>query len=673
MLRNLILSIIIFGFINSVTAEISVKSFRKLETDLDARVNEPQKDQNGDWCAIIKVVTSQTGFYFDGGQLAITKTVPKHGEIWLYVPWGLKRLTISHDKLGILRDYALPLQTEKATVYELVLISGKVETIVTEEIASQWLLIHAEPEKAMIYIDNQFVKTGEYQAKLKSGKYDYRVEMPLYHTEAGKLEITDAKKELFVNLKPAYGNITVTSTPESGATVLIDGKEQTKTTPCQSENLASGEHTVQVIKEMYQPAYQKITVSDAKVTAVNFTMQPNFAELTITAPEANIYVNNQQKATGTWKGRVSAGVYSIEARRDKYRTAKQDIDLTMGDVKSINLQPSPIFGSLDIMTTPAGATITINGKDYGTTPNTVNKLLIGDYKVQLTKSGYTTVNKAISVTDGKNSELVETLSNGKFVTINSTPNGVNLYIDGDFIGITPFTGNLTFGNHALRIESNGKKSEKKITISQIGEETNFSLNFGTLQITDIDGNIYHSIKIGEQTWMVENLRTTHYRNGDLIPNETDNRKWSTLTTGAYCDYENNNSNSNEYGKLYNWYAVNDNRNIAPEGWHIPSDDEWTKLTDFLGGEIVAAKKLKDINWKSQDISTINKKEFSALPGGYRGNNGDFNYLNIAGSWWTASKANDYSACCRHMDYASTSVNSSQYLKIFGFSVRCIKD
>jgi len=676
-MKKILTILFLFAIIGNLLAEISVKSFRKLDNDLDARVNYSEKDQNGDVCAIIKVVTTQTGFTFDGGQLGIVKTVQKPSEIWVYVPYGLTRLSIFHPQLGQLRDYMIPELVEKATVYELVLISGKVETIVTEEINSQWLLIHAEPEKAMIYINDQFVKTGEYQAKLKPGIYDYRVEMPLYHTEAGKIEITDTKKELTVNLKPAYGNIAITTTPESEATVLIDGKEQTKTTPCQSENLASGEHTVQVIKEMYQPAYQKVTITDKKITSVNVTLQPNFAELTVTAPEATIYVNNQQKTIGTWNGRLPAGVYSIEARREKYRSAKQDIELTIGDNKKVDLQPTPIYGSLDIMTSPAGAIISIDGKEYGTTPNTLNKLLIGDYMVQLSKAGYATVNKTVTIVDGKSTELNDRLTNGLAVTINSTPTGATLYIDGNANGTTPYTGSLTFGNHILRIESNGKKAEKTVNIVLTGGETNFNLSFGTKTITDIDGNVYHTIKIGTQTWMVENLKVTRYRNGEPIPNITNNTSWTDLDTGASCDYLNMPSNSETYGKLYNWYAVNDSRKIAPAGWHVPTDAEWTILMDYLGSKSIAGAKLKETgtkHWTNPNTAATNESGFSALPGGDRGIiNGTFYYLGSFGYWWSSTEISLKHAWYRGMSYNYGNVFRSSTNEQDGFSVRCVRD
>jgi formylglycine-generating enzyme required for sulfatase activity len=463
---------------SAAQAQLSVKYFRMLENDLDARVNFPVKDQNGDIAALIKVVTTQKGFTFDGGMTGIVKTIEKPSEIWVYVPWGIKRISIFHPQLGQLRDYMISMSVEKATVYELVLISGRVTTFVEETIESQWLVITPEPTNALVYLNDEFVKTGEYMAKLKPGAYNYRVELPLYHTEAGKIEIGNEKKTVAVKLKPAFGYIKISSQPESGAQVFVNGKLTTGTTPLTTEPIASGEHTVQVVKEMYQPTVQKVRVTDGQTTPLNVTLQPNFAELTINAPSgASIVLNNQQKGTGSWIGRLSAGIYSIEARLEKHRAAKQDIELTTGDKRTIELQPTPIYGSLDVVSSPSGATIKIDGKDYGTTPNTISRMLIGEYTVQLTRAGYTTVDKKIVVTEGTSAMISETLVNGREVTINSTPSGVNLFVDGNAMGITPYTGNLTFGSHELKIESEGKIAERNVEIPQSGGETNFTLAF----------------------------------------------------------------------------------------------------------------------------------------------------------------------------------------------------
>lgn len=199
-------------------------------------------------------------------------------------------------------------------------------------------------------------------------------------------------------------------------------------------------------------------------------------------------------------------------------------------------------------------------------------------------------------------------------------------------------------------------------------------------VTDVDGNVYKTITIGTQTWMAENLKTTHYRDGSLIANVTDSAAWAGLVTGGYCDYANDPVNGINYGHLYNGYAVSNTSSIAPTGWHVPSDTEWTTLSEFLGGVDVAGGRLKDaksdaFSWKSPNVGATNEIGFSALPGGYRHNRGNFYQKNDYGHWWSSSAiATTNNAMSRGLIY-----NTGNLLKYFGFdkgngfSVRCVKD
>lgn len=462
---------------------ISVKSFVKVEKDLTALVDAPKIDQNGDKCAIIKVETTQTGFEWEPDRLGIMAAIPKTGEYWLYIPYGAKRITIKHPRLGILRDYMYPLPIEKATVYVMKLTTGKVITTVEETIESQWLAITPEPADASVYINDVFVKAGMYQTKLKPGSYTYRIEAPLYHTEAGKFEITDKKKELNVKLMPAFGEITVSTEPEQDAKVIVDGRLQIKTTPCKTEPLTSGEHKIQVVKEMYQPVTQKVLVTEGQTTPLNIVMAPNFAEINIfTNDKATIYINSQLRDTTSWVGRLSPGIYSLEAQLDNHRTAKQDIEVVAGEKRNIILQPEPIYGSLDLLTTPTGATIKIDTVAYQTTPNTIQKLLIGSHIVKLQKPGYASTIDTVTITEGKTTELNVKLKETHRVSISSYPFNLDLYIDGLLIGKTPQKANLTYGSHVIRIEKNGKKAEKNISVTKQGDVNTFILSLKSSEL-----------------------------------------------------------------------------------------------------------------------------------------------------------------------------------------------
>lgn len=206
---------------------------------------------------------------------------------------------------------------------------------------------------------------------------------------------------------------------------------------------------------------------------------------------------------------------------------------------------------------------------------------------------------------------------------------------------------------------------------------NTTKTYGTM--TDQNGNTYKTITIGTQTWMAENLRVTKYRNGDPIPNVTDNTAWATLTTGAYCSYGNtaNKDDIASYGRLYNWYAASDSRNIAPLGWHVPTDAEWTTLTTYLSGATVAGGKMKEAgttHWTSPNTSATNESGFTALPSGYRGtNDGTFNYLGNYGNWWSSTAYGAANAWFRFMDYFTAYCCRDDYLKQNGFAVRLVKD
>ena len=199
--------------------------------------------------------------------------------------------------------------------------------------------------------------------------------------------------------------------------------------------------------------------------------------------------------------------------------------------------------------------------------------------------------------------------------------------------------------------------------------------YGTM--TDQQGNVYKTIVIGTQEWMAENLKVSHYRNGNPIPLITNSSIWAQLNTGATCWYNNDSVTYNcPYGKLYNWYAVADQRNVCPTGWHVPSDTEWTTLTTFLGGELVAGGKMKSTGtqyWTSPNSDADNSSGFSGLPGGLRYFAGALDDIGYNGYWWSSSQFNGNSAWYRGLYYGLSTVGRTNFNKLSGFSVRCLKD
>ena len=194
-----------------------------------------------------------------------------------------------------------------------------------------------------------------------------------------------------------------------------------------------------------------------------------------------------------------------------------------------------------------------------------------------------------------------------------------------------------------------------------------------------DGYTYTSIVLGNgQEWMAENLRTTAYSNGDLIPNVTDDTQWLSLTTGAWSHHGNDSQSENPYGKLYNWYTVADPRSVCPTGWHAPTDAEFTFLTDYLGGETVAGGKMKSTGtqyWVSPNTDATNESGFSFLPGGVRTVNSyeQFYDMGNAGWLWSSSESNTNFGWVRELTSPQSSAGRGETTKQHGYSVRCLRD
>jgi uncharacterized protein (TIGR02145 family) len=204
----------------------------------------------------------------------------------------------------------------------------------------------------------------------------------------------------------------------------------------------------------------------------------------------------------------------------------------------------------------------------------------------------------------------------------------------------------------------------------------FLISCGEENVTTPTDNDNETVTICNQIWMTKNLDVDRYRNGDIIPQVTDSSVWNHLTTGAWCYYNNDPAMGEIYGKLYNWFAVNDPRGLAPTGWHVASDAEWTILTNCLGGKDIAGGKMKEtgtIHWKNENKGATNSSDFSALPGGCRGLTGSFYFISHFGFWWSATEYVDTYSWIWCLGSSYTYLSRDFDYKVNGFSVRCIKD
>ena len=336
-MRKILLLLFAFGLIPSFAQNISVSSFKSLDTDLTANTaGTMEKDQNGEAAALIKVVTTQTGFTFDGGALGIVKTKQTPGEVWVYIPRGSKKITIKHPQLGVLRDYFFPIAIESARTYEMVLIAGEVQTVVKQARTSQYVVFQLMPPDAVVELDGELLKTegGVASKMMKFGTYNYRVQAPNYLLEAGSVTVDDPnnKKVVNISLKPNFAKVTINV--DNNAEIWVNGEK--KGEGSWSGNLGAGTYELEAKKE----GHRSTTITQDFIV----TAEPQIVKLQT---------------------------------------------------------PTPIYGEADINSSPGMADIFIDGKKVGQTPLLLSDLLVGLHTISIIKEGYESENKTITIKEGE--------------------------------------------------------------------------------------------------------------------------------------------------------------------------------------------------------------------------------------------------------------------------------
>lgn len=420
-MRRLFTLIHIFLFIPAILLgqELSVQSFYLADKDLTANTPGTMvKDQNGEVCALIKVETTQKGFTFDVGVLGVTSIVEQPAEIWVYVPFGIRKITLQHPQLGLIRDYPIPVTVEKGRTYIMKLTSGTVKTIVEQSFSKQFLCIELNPKDAILEINGKIkpVHNGVYEELLPFGRYQYKAYCQNYHETTGLVEISDRENthNIKVNLKAAHGNLSVTNLSQNeiaGATVYIDDK-QVGVIPINDLKISSGSHSIRIIKDLYEAYNDKFIISDEEKKVISPILQPDFAEVTLeTSKDADIYINGIYRSKHKWTGKLGLGSYIFESRQPGHVANKISHDIVRSDNNRTFIieGPTPIYGSLIVSSTPSKAKVYINGTYVGETPKYLPQYIIGDYSVSVELDGYIKKTEKVSITEGNESSLVFSL------------------------------------------------------------------------------------------------------------------------------------------------------------------------------------------------------------------------------------------------------------------------
>lgn len=457
----------------SYSQSMSVASFTQDEKDLTANIAGTMKlDLNGEKCALIKIETTQHNFTFDVGSIGITEVVNQNaehpGEIWLYVPHGVKSISIQHPLLGIIRDYDFGLRVKKGKTYILKLTTDQVNTLVVDYSNSQYLVMDVSPKNADVYFNGIPFKPNEagiLEIPLSFGTHNYRVTAPDYHPVEGQIDINDKenKQSLAIRLKQAFGYVSIKSPSKEfeGADVFIDDVSIGKV-PINKFPLRSGIHKVSISKELYKSYSESFAVADSSFVSITPVFEPNFANVTITtAEEAQIFDNGNLLGEGKWQGRLEAGAHTIEVKKVSHRTVSKNISFVSGEKRMISIEaPMPIYGSVEITSSPSGADVYMDGSKIGTTPFINSRILVGEHKIELRMKGYKTESDIVIIDEDKiyrqNKELVD------FCAAQINANVLaDVYIDGIKVGRTPYNLHLEAGTYSVNLKSRGYSSYYK--------------------------------------------------------------------------------------------------------------------------------------------------------------------------------------------------------------------
>ena len=467
-----IVSLLMCMLVQDIQAQMEVTLFRLLEKDMTANTHATMmKDRNGEVSALIKVVTKEQGFIFDGGMVGIVKTKQEAGEIWVYVPHGIKRLSIRHPQFGVLRDYYFPIAVENARTYEMILKTSSTST----DNRKGWLNLTYSPTNATVFIDEVESPTmgnGNLPIVLNYGQHSYQISAEGYETHEDIIFIDSTKVNLQVNLLEMP--LLTLVAPNGDDAIYLNGSFQG--TGRWTGRVSSGDYEAEVRREGFQPQPQSfVLVAGENQTVELESPIPLKANLTVRSPleGAQIFLNGTLMGTTEWTGELDAATYTVELRMEGYSTVRETITLAAGQELTAELEaPISLKANLTVRSPLEGAQIYLNGTLMGVTEWT-GELDAATYTVELRMEDYSTVSETVTLAQREERTLTMDAPTPLFgsLVVNSDPTDCNIYLDDELIENTAEAfRRIAVGNHRLLLTREGYESVELEVIIEGGRQ-----------------------------------------------------------------------------------------------------------------------------------------------------------------------------------------------------------
>lgn len=446
--------------------KIAVSDFALAPKDLTAiQQGTMLADQNGEKCAIIKVKTTEKGFTFDIGSLAVQKVDYNHtAEIWVYVPHGAKKITIAHPQLGEV-SYDFPIPIERGKTYIMKLTTNTVVTSVFDEKHSGRLILNISPKNATVGLDGRVesISNGVIDENVFYGTHRYVISADRYHTLDDTVTIRSEKTVRNVRLKQAWGWLKFDNSADlTDAHLFVDtvSRGYISSAPV---DIASGTHIIRINKPLYRTYEQEIIIKDSTVNTISPALESDYGVVSLKVPDdkASIWIDDQLVGTGSYEGNLGTGQHIVECKRPSHRPTKKMINVLKDSKTSIQLDaPSPIYSLLKINTYGVPVLIDIDNQDVEKSDGAYsnNKILIGSHTVNVHQKGYKTVTFTADLKEGIPFEKDIRLEAIVAVEFTSKPKNSKVIIDGTYIGITPISNILSSGKHTVEYQHAGYAS-----------------------------------------------------------------------------------------------------------------------------------------------------------------------------------------------------------------------